>query len=94
MPPVLPSSNEEGLDGDCPPLACKRRNIDVAQPSRMDRLTALNIGQRAQQIAVDCSELEIAPISSSAMDRERRAWNARIFDRPAKNSFASPTSSS
>ena len=43
----------------CPALAGEREDVAVAKPFGMDRLAALDIGQRAQPVAIDRGELEI-----------------------------------
>ena len=59
MPPILPAADEEGLDAHRPALAGEREDVGVAEPVGVDRLTALDIGERAQAIAIDRGELEV-----------------------------------
>ena len=59
MAPILPATNEEGLDAHLPSVAGKREDVGVAEPLGMNRLAALNIGQRTQPIAVDRGEFKI-----------------------------------
>ena len=59
MPPILAAADEEGLDAHLPGLAGQREDVGVAEPLGMDRLAALDVGQRAQPVAVDRGQLEI-----------------------------------
>ena len=59
MPPILAAADEEGLDRHRSRLAGERENVGVAQPLRMNRLAALDVGQRAQPVAIDRGKLEI-----------------------------------
>src|SRR2546423_883702 len=60
--PILPTANEEGLDRHRSRLACEREHIGVAQTLGVNRLAALDIGQRPQPIAIDRGELEILAV--------------------------------
>ena len=62
MPPILPAANEEGLDRHGPALAGEREDVGIAEPFGMDRLAALDVGQRAQPVAVDGGKLEVLPL--------------------------------
>ena len=53
MPPILAAANEEGLDADMAGLGGKREDVGIADACRVDRLTALNEGQRLQTIPQD-----------------------------------------
>ena len=46
MPPILATTNEEGLDAHRSAFRCQRENVGVAQPFGVDGLAALNEGQR------------------------------------------------
>src|SRR5205085_8732707 len=59
MPPILAAADEEGLDAHRPALAGERENIGIAEPLGMDHLAALDVGERAQAIAIDCGKLEV-----------------------------------
>ena len=62
MPPVLPSANEKGLDRHGPGLAREREHVGVAKPFGMDRLAALDVGQRPQPVAIDGGQLIILAV--------------------------------
>src|SRR3546814_9795979 len=51
MPPILAAADEEARDAQLPPLRGKREHIGIAQPLRVDRLAALDEGQRLQPVA-------------------------------------------
>ena len=92
MAPILPAADEEGLDRHRPGLAGQREHVGVAEPFGMHRLAALDVGQRAQPVAIDRGELVILPLRGLG----HRACDSRActpVDLPARNSFASPTSS-
>ena len=59
MAPILAAADEEGLDAHRPALAGEREDVGVAEPLGVDRLAALDVGQRAQPVAIDRGELEI-----------------------------------
>ena len=59
MAPILAAADEEGLDAHRPALAGEREHVGVAEPLGVDRLAALDEGQRAQPVAEDRGELEI-----------------------------------
>ena len=59
MAPVLAAADEEGLDAHLPRLAGEREDVAVAQPLGVDGLRSLDVGERAQPVAVDGGELEI-----------------------------------
>jgi len=62
MAPVLPAANEEGLDADGRALGRQREYVGVGQARGVDRLVALDEGQRLQPVAVDRRHLEIERI--------------------------------
>ena len=47
--PVLPATNEKGLDRDLPALHRDRENVGIADPFGIDRLAALDESRRAQE---------------------------------------------
>ena len=59
MAPILAAADEEGLDAHLPALAGEREDVGVAEPLGVDRLAALDEGQRAQPVAIDRRQLEI-----------------------------------
>ena len=59
MTPVLAAADEEALDAHGAGLAGEREDVGVAQPFGMDRLAALDVGQRAQPVAIDGGQLVI-----------------------------------
>jgi len=59
MPPILAAANEEGLDAHRPALAGEREDVGVAQPFGMDDLGALDVGERAQAVAIDRCQFEV-----------------------------------
>src|SRR3546814_3815594 len=48
MPPILPAADKETRDAQLPTLRRKRKDVGVAQPFGVDRLAALDEGQRFQ----------------------------------------------
>src|SRR5579884_60288 len=62
MPPVLPATNEEGLDRHGSSLAGEREHVGVAEPFGVHGLAALDVGQRAQPVAIDGGEFVILPL--------------------------------
>ncbi len=69
MPPILPAADEEGLDAHRPALAGQREDVGVAEPLGMDGLAALDIGERAQAVAIDRGQLEIHRLRGVAHQR-------------------------
>jgi len=65
MAPVLAAANEEGLDAHCATLLRQCENVGVAKAFSIDRLAALNEGQRLEAIADDGGLLEIHRIGRS-----------------------------
>src|SRR3546814_14591222 len=51
MPPILPAADKETRDAQLPTLRRKRKDVGVAQPFGVDRLAALDEGQRFQPVA-------------------------------------------
>ena len=45
-----------------PALAGEREHVGVAEPLGVHRLAALDVGQRAQAVAIDGGQLEILPL--------------------------------
>ena len=62
MPPILPAADEESLDRDRSALAGQREHVGIAETFGVDGLAALDVGQRAQTVAVNGGELEVAPL--------------------------------
>ena len=92
MAPVLPAADEEGLDRHRPALAGQREHVGIAEPFGVHRLAALDVGQRAQPVAIDRGQLVILPLGRLAPSAcDSRACTP--VDLPARNSFASSTSS-
>ena len=75
----------------CPGLAGQREDVAVAQPLGMDRLAALDIGQRAEPVAIDGRQLKSRRSAASAISLPSRACTP--VDLPARKFFASSTSS-
>src|SRR3546814_6870737 len=50
MPPILPAADEEARDAQLPALRCEREHIGVAEAIGVDRLAALDEGQRLQPV--------------------------------------------
>ena len=65
-----------------PALACQREDVGVAQPFGVDRLAALDVGKRPQPVAVDGSELEVAPIGGFGHVLAETRLHARSIGRP------------
>lgn len=59
VPPILPAANEEGLDTHLPRRTGQRENVGVAEPLGVNRLATLDIGQRAQPVAIHRRKLII-----------------------------------
>src|SRR3546814_3719727 len=59
MPPILPAADEEGLDADRAFLRGEREDIRIAHAVGVDRLAALDEGERLEPIAQDRGKLEI-----------------------------------
>src|SRR5689334_4203205 len=59
MSPILPVADEEGLDRDRSGLASQGKHIGITEPLGMYRLASLDVGQRAQPVAIDGGELII-----------------------------------
>src|SRR3546814_17344052 len=51
MPPILTAADEEARDAQLPPLRGEREHVGIAKPLRVDRLAALDEGQRFQPVA-------------------------------------------
>jgi hypothetical protein len=91
VPPILPAADEEGLDAHGPALAGQREDVGVAEPLGMHRLAALDVGQRAQAVAVDGGKLEILLLGRLGHLLASRACTP--VDLPARKFLASSTSS-
>src|SRR5690348_15861022 len=79
MPPILPATDEEGLDRHRPSPAREREHVGVAEPFRMNGLAALDVGQRAQPVAIDRGQLEIALLSGLGhRSRQARQHSGRL----------------
>src|SRR5438105_1476147 len=61
MAPILPAADEEGLDRYRPRLAGEREHVGVAKALGMYSLAALDVGQRAQPVAIDGGQFIILP---------------------------------
>src|SRR3546814_2058304 len=59
MPPILPAADEEGLDADRAFLRGEREDIRIAHAVGVDRLAALDEGERLEPIAQDRGKLAI-----------------------------------
>ena len=76
-----------------PALAREREHVGIAETFGMNRLAALDVGQRAKPVAIDRGKLVILPLrrlAPSSFDSR----DCTPVDLPARNSFASSTSSS
>ncbi len=62
MTPVLAAANEEALDRHGPALAGKREHVGIAETFGMHGLAALDVGQRAQAVAIDGGQFEVLPL--------------------------------
>ena len=51
MPPILPAADEEARDAELSALRRESEDIGVAEPVGVDRLAALDEGQRFQPVA-------------------------------------------
>ena len=52
MSPVLPGANEESLDRHRSAFGREREDVGVAQAISVNRMAALDVGERAQPISV------------------------------------------
>ena len=59
VPPILPATDEERLHADHPVLRRQREHVGVADPLGIDRLTALDEGQRLQPVAQHGGQFEV-----------------------------------
>ena len=62
MSPVLPASDEEALDRDRTCFARQSEHVGIAKAFGMHGLAALDVGQRAQPVAIDGGKLVILPL--------------------------------
>ena len=82
MAPILAAADEEGLDAHRPALAGEREQIGVAEPLGVDRLAALDVGERAQPVAIDRGQFEIHRLRRVGHRFDSLAW--MLVDLPAE----------
>ena len=90
MAPILPAADEEGLDRHRPGLAGQREDVGIAQPLGMHRLDALDVGQRAQAVAVDGGELVVLLLGRLRPSASTAAPGRRSTCRPGSSSHPRP----
>src|SRR5258708_36909277 len=79
MAPILSATDEESLDRHGSGLARKREHIGVSKPFCMNRLAALDVGERAQPVAVHCCKLKILTFGRLSHRSRQACLDARRF---------------
>src|SRR5215210_1428508 len=60
--PILSAADEKSLDRHRSTLAREREHVGIAEALGVHRLAALDVGERAQPVAVDGREFEVLPL--------------------------------